>query len=194
MFCFKSNSTIKSTIKKSKFYCFGFNVKTAEEAKQQIKQLHTQYPDASHICYAYILGNDQKEFFYSDDGEPSKTAGLPIYGAMVRCQLSFCLIAIVRYFGGTKFGTTLLKDTFSSLANELIGSSSLSNVQKVKIYKISVPYSSIKNIENNFKDTIVKKEFDDSANFYIYQTDENKLKLSANNAVIFDENYLLIKD
>ncbi|MDE6477432.1 MAG: YigZ family protein, partial [Mycoplasmoidaceae bacterium] len=135
MFCFKTTNLYKETINKSKFVCLAFNISNSEEGKEIIKRLHTEYPDASHICYAYVLGNNQEDFFYSDDGEPNKTAGLPIYNNMKKYKLSFCMIAIIRYFGGIKFGVSALKDCFSNLANKLIELNKLVSVKKVNLFK-----------------------------------------------------------
>ncbi len=193
MFCFKTTNLYKETINKSKFVCLAFNISNSEEGKEIIKRLHTEYPDASHICYAYVFGNNQEDFFYSDDGEPNKTAGLPIYNNMKKYKLSFCMIAIVRYFGGIKFGVSALKDCFSNLANKLIELNKLVSVRKVNLFKIEFNYDQIKNNENLFKKEIVKKEFLDKVIFYIAENETNKIILQENNARLVDKNYLLTK-
>ncbi len=192
MFCFKTKNIYKETINKSKFICLNFNISGAEQAKEIIKKLHSEYPDASHICYAYILGNNQEEFFYSDDGEPSKTAGFPIYTMMQKYKLSFCLIAVVRYFGGIKFGVSTLKDSFAALAEKLIKLNQLSNVKKVGLYELKFGYDKIKIYENKFKNEIIKKEFSDDVVFHVICNENNKKLLEQNDAKLINSDYLLI--
>lgn len=194
MFCFKTNNLYKETVNKSKFICLSFNVSNADQAKEIIKKLHSKYPDASHICYCYILGNNQEDFFYSDDGEPSKTAGFPIYTNMQKYKLSFCMIAIVRCFGGIKFGVSALKDCFSNLADKLINLNQLVEIKKVNLYAVEFNYDEIKKNENLFKNEIVKKEYLDKVIFHIFETEKNKKILHEINAKLIDKNYLLIKD
>ena len=65
------------------------------EAKEILKQMHNEYPDASHICYAYILDDSANNYYYSDDGEPNKTAGFPIYNAveyLLQQKIKFVLV------------------------------------------------------------------------------------------------------
>lgn len=162
---FKTFQTLyefKTTILKSKFYCFGFKVANETEAKQKVKEYKTKYKDATHLCYAYILGNNQETYYYSDGGEPNKTAGLPIYLAMRANKLSCSLIIIVRYFGGIKFGTKNLKDCFSNLANQTIKRAKLVNGCLVNLYKVIVSLNELKNLQHGFNKSIVKKIFHSS--------------------------------
>lgn len=146
------------TIKKSKFICFGYFVKSKDEARDIINAIKKQYPDASHICYAYIL--DDKIYYYTDGGEPSGTAGKPIYGALLSLKLNYTLCVVVRYFGGIKFGPGPLRSTFKDVALQTL-SKAKTKISEIKdVVRIKVPYSQIKFITNTFKTYIISKQYD----------------------------------
>jgi uncharacterized YigZ family protein len=83
-----------------------FPVSTEEEIKQYLNQSKKEYFDASHHCYAYILGADQAKFRANDDGEPNHSAGDPILGQIRSRNLTNVLVIVVRYFGGVKLGVS----------------------------------------------------------------------------------------
>lgn len=93
------------TEKRSKFLAFAMPVETLEEVKELVAQYTKKYYDARHVCYAYMLGAERKEFRANDNGEPSGTAGRPILGAINSHELTNVLIVVIRYFGGIKLGT-----------------------------------------------------------------------------------------
>ena len=88
----------------SKFINFAYPVENEDEIKLYLDNLYELHPDANHHCYAYILGIDKKNHRANDDGEPSGSAGLPIYNQILSSELTNILIVSVRYFGGTKLG------------------------------------------------------------------------------------------
>lgn len=92
--------------KGSKFIGYAYPVQDEEEAKKKIQALWEKYPDATHICYAYRLGLNGEHYRANDDGEPSGTAGLPIYNQIVSKNITNVLVASVRFFGGTKLGVS----------------------------------------------------------------------------------------
>lgn len=98
----KSKSYFKE--KGSKFYSYAFPINSEYEVKQYIEELKEEYKDARHHCYAFKLGLKGEKYRYSDDGEPSNTAGKPIYGQLNSFKVTNVLIVVVRYFGGTKLG------------------------------------------------------------------------------------------
>ena len=91
--------------KGSKFLAFAYPITHVDEVKEHIKTFKKEYFDARHICYAYMLGADRKEFRAVDDGEPSGTAGKPILGQINSKNLTNILVVVVRYFGGVLLGT-----------------------------------------------------------------------------------------
>lgn len=150
-------STIKSSfsIKKSKFLCFGYRVNNKEEIKAIINGLKKQYPDASHICYAYIL--DDNNYYFTDGGEPSGTAGKPIYGALQSFKLNYTLLVVIRYFGGIKFGPGPLRATFKDVAMQTLKSSKLKECVVADIVQIKISFDQVKKVTSSFKSIIQKK-------------------------------------
>ncbi len=92
--------------KGSKFIAYAIPVTTEEEIKEHLLRIRKEHFDARHHCYAYILGADKDKFRMNDDGEPSSTAGRPIYGQLLSFQVTNVLVVVVRYFGGTKLGAS----------------------------------------------------------------------------------------
>lgn len=94
------------TEKRSKFIATAIPVRSLPEIKQHLEAFQKKYYDARHVCYAYMLGADRKEFRANDNGEPSGTAGKPILGQINSKEVTDVLIIVVRYFGGIKLGTS----------------------------------------------------------------------------------------
>jgi len=105
---------------RSRFISFIWHVTTADEVKERIAALQKEYYDARHVCYAYMLGAERTDWRANDNGEPSGTAGKPILGQINSAGLSDVLIAVVRYFGGVKLGTSGLTEAYRSAAAQVI--------------------------------------------------------------------------
>ena len=102
----KDNVSAEITVKKSKFIANIFRVNSEQEAKLVIENMNKKYYDARHNCYAYII--DEKSNFierFSDNGEPSGTAGAPILGVLKNKDLHNIIVIVTRYFGGILLGT-----------------------------------------------------------------------------------------
>ncbi len=110
-------NTFELEIKKSKFIAYYYEINSIEEANIIIDELWKLNKKARHIPYAYKVCNTAKK---SDDKEPSGTAGMPIYNLLEMKNLDNCLIAVVRYFGGTKLGAGLLTRTYLNAAKGAI--------------------------------------------------------------------------
>ncbi|HIZ86271.1 MAG TPA: YigZ family protein [Candidatus Coprenecus stercoravium] len=106
--------------KGSKFLAFAYPVASEEEIKQHLERIRKEYYDARHHCYAYRLGLEGNVWRANDDGEPSSTAGRPIYGQILSHELSDVLIVVVRYFGGIKLGVPGLINAYRSAAADAI--------------------------------------------------------------------------
>ncbi len=91
--------------KGSKFLSFAIPVSSTDDVKEIVKNYKKEYYDSRHVCYAYMLGTERKEFRTHDDGEPSGTAGRPILGQINSRELTNILVIVVRYFGGILLGT-----------------------------------------------------------------------------------------
>lgn len=92
--------------KMSKFIAFAMPVRTEAEARAFIDDIRNRYHDARHVCWAYMLGADRSRHALNDNGEPSGTAGKPILGQINSLRLTNLAVAVVRYFGGIKLGTS----------------------------------------------------------------------------------------
>lgn len=88
----------------SKFYGYAYPVQNEDEVKECIEALKKQHHQARHWCYAWVLGKQYERYRANDDGEPSNSAGAPIYGQLQAYKLTNTLVVVVRYFGGTKLG------------------------------------------------------------------------------------------
>lgn len=111
--------------KRSKFLAFAMPVRSVEEVKQLVGEYQKKYYDARHVCYAYMLGAERKDFRANDNGEPSGTAGKPILGQINSNELTDILIIVVRYFGGVKLGTSGLIVAYRLAAAEAIAAAEI---------------------------------------------------------------------
>jgi len=107
-------------IKGSRFIGLGYPADSEETAQQILDDIRKREHAATHHCFAYAIGLDGTVFKYSDDGEPSGTAGRPIYQAIIGKELTDVLVVVVRYFGGTKLGAGGLTRAYSQAAAELL--------------------------------------------------------------------------
>lgn len=92
--------------KGSKFVAYAFPVTSRLQVKEYLEMLRKTHLKSRHVCFAYRMGADGSDFRQSDDGEPSGTAGRPILGQIDSFELTNVLVAVVRYFGGTKLGVS----------------------------------------------------------------------------------------
>ncbi len=90
--------------KGSKFIGYAYPISNEEEVKQHLDELKKEHHNARHHCYAFRLGTDGENYRFSDDGEPSGTAGRPIHGQLLSKNITNTLVIVVRYFGGTLLG------------------------------------------------------------------------------------------
>lgn len=106
--------------KGSKFLAFAYPVRTEADVKQRLEQLRKKYFDATHHCYAYVLGADKARFRAVDDGEPHHSAGDPILNQIRSHHLTDVLVVVVRYYGGTKLGVSGLIQAYRAAAESAL--------------------------------------------------------------------------
>jgi uncharacterized YigZ family protein len=106
--------------KGSKFIAIASPVSSTDDVRLQLEQLRKRYHDARHHCYAYRIGEEPYDFRYNDDGEPSGTAGKPIFGQIQSFELTNVLVVVIRYFGGVKLGTGGLIQAYRASARDAI--------------------------------------------------------------------------
>ena len=113
MFGITERVTCEIEVKKSRFITCLIPITDKNDVKEKIEQVKKEYPGATHYCYAYILLHDKK---WSDDKEPSKTAGQPILNVLEKHHLYYTLAIVIRYFGGIKLGAGGLVRAYSNAA------------------------------------------------------------------------------
>lgn len=106
--------------KSSKFFGYAFPIESEEEVKPIIDQLRKLHPHAVHYCYAYQIGTEKISYRANDDGEPSNTAGAPIYGQIQSFGLTNLLLVVVRIFGGIKLGVGGLITAYKTTAQMVL--------------------------------------------------------------------------
>lgn len=109
----------------SKFYGYAFPVTSEEEIKTHIENLKKQHHTARHWCYAWQLGMEYNSYRANDDGEPSNSAGMPIYGQLQSFDVTNVLVVVVRYFGGTKLGVGGLVQAYKTAAQQALEQSKI---------------------------------------------------------------------
>lgn len=155
--------------KGSRFIAFAIPVKSADEVKEEIQLLHKKYHDARHICYAYILGAEGAEYRANDDGEPSGTGGKPIHGVLLTHKLTDVLIAVVRYFGGVKLGTSGLIAAYREAASDAILQSEIIEKTVACYYTVSFQFITMNDVMRILKDKgcdIVEQSFDNDCEIH----------------------------
>ena len=116
-------------IKKSRFIATIMPITDLDDCKQKLQKIKKEYYDATHNCYSYvILENNQLTIKNSDDGEPSKTAGVVIYDVLKKNDLVNVLCVITRYFGGIKLGANGLVRAYSKATSDVVNI-----IKKIKI-------------------------------------------------------------
>jgi len=147
----------------SKFLACIYPVRGEEEIRMHLDELHKRYYDATHVCYAWRLGPQGGQFRANDDGEPSGTAGKPILGQLLSNGLTDCLIAVVRYFGGTKLGVPGLIAAYRESAAGAIAAARIVERTVDRIVTVDFPYVAMNDIMRAVKEEqprIVAQEFD----------------------------------
>ncbi len=132
--------------KGSKFIAYAIPVETEEEVKEHLIRLKKEHFDARHHCYAYILGPDKEKFRMNDDGEPSSTAGRPIYGQLLSFQVTNILVIVVRYFGGTKLGASGLITAYKTATKLALEQANIVEKEVELLKKITFDYLLLNNV------------------------------------------------
>ena len=164
--CFKSISELSTGRFKdngSKFLAFAYPVTTEEQIKEIIQGLKKEYYDARHHCYAYRLGHTGATWRMNDDGEPSSTAGRPIYGQILSAELSDILVVVVRYFGGIKLGVPGLIRAYKTSTADAIANATIIEKIATEPFNIIFDYLQMNAVMKRLKDlglTPTNQQFD----------------------------------
>lgn len=142
--------------KRSKFLAYAFPVQSEEEIKQRLAEIQKKHWDARHHCYAYILGPHKDAYRLNDNGEPSGTAGRPIYGQLLSKDLTNTLVIVVRYFGGIKLGVSGLQNAYKVAAREALDAATIVERTIQETYRVTFEYVKMNDIMQILKDPEVQ--------------------------------------
>lgn len=163
--------------KMSKFIAIAQPAQSADEAKALIKQIANKYHDARHCCWAYVIGTQRNEYLSSDNGEPSGTAGKPILGQINSFGLTNVVIAVVRYFGGIKLGTSGLIVAYREAARAAIEAGEILECHEQATLSFTFPYLAMNDVMKLVKAgelRVLSQQFDNVCSMTI-ETDADKL-------------------
>jgi len=170
MYSIKNNINNTLEIKKSKFITKLYRINSIDEIYNILNQVNNEYNDSTHICYAYILENNEK---CSDDGEPSGTAGMPILNVLKKNNLTNILAIVIRYFGGIKLGAGGLVRAYSNSITETLKLTSIIELEEGYLIELEFSYDQIKLVNyilNNKK--IIDKQYNDNIIYKFYLSKE----------------------
>jgi uncharacterized YigZ family protein len=142
--------------KRSKFLAYAFPVQDEQEVKQRLAEIQKKHWDARHHCYAYILGPHKDAYRLNDNGEPSGTAGRPIYGQLLSKDLTNTLVIVVRYFGGIKLGVSGLQNAYKVAAREALDAAVIEERTIQESFLVTFEYVKMNDIMQILKDPEVQ--------------------------------------
>ena len=159
----KTNNVYEEIINKSRFITLYYQVYSEDEVKEILASTKVNYPNARHYCYAYIIDNIKR---CSDDGEPAKTAGMPILNVLENQELNYVLCIIVRYFGGILLGAGGLTRAYASGAAN--GIPEVVEVEQGHLFELKFNYDAVRQIDYLLRDfEIVDKVFMDEITYTV---------------------------
>ena len=166
--------------KNSKFYGYAFPVTSEEEIKIHLEQLRKQHHGAVHFCYAFQLGTDTIYYRANDDGEPSNSAGMPIYGQIQSFGLTNVVVIVVRFFGGVKLGVGGLISAYRTAAQMVLQEAEIVEKTIDIYYKVSFDYKNMNKVmriikENNLE--IVAQKMNESCEIDLATRKKNAEKI-----------------
>jgi len=165
----ENNITNILEIKKSKFITLLIKIDNSNDVDDYLDNIKKEYKDATHYCYAYVIGNKEKA---NDDGEPSGTAGIPILNVLKRNSLNNILCVVIRYFGGIKLGAGGLLRAYSNSVSEALKVSNIIEYVPTLKIKIVFKYDNLNTINNLLiNSNIIYKEFDVNITYEVIITE-----------------------
>ena len=162
------DSKITIEITKSVFHSIMRHVDNVDDAKAFFQEVREEYPNATHYCTAYVIGKNGEYGHYNDDGEPSGTAGMPMFDVLRKNDLTNIAVVVVRYFGGIKLGAGGLVRAYSKSVSENLRVAEIIDIIEYKFIKLSFDYSLLKLVERNLEDAeIISRHFDLDVTLFI---------------------------
>jgi uncharacterized YigZ family protein len=140
----------------SKFFGYAFPVLNEDDIKEALESLKKKHHSARHFCYAWQIGTETIRFRANDDGEPSNSAGMPIYGQIQAFGVTNILIVSVRYFGGTKLGVGGLINAYKNSAQLALEASEIVEKTIDVYFRISFGYDLMNKVQRIIKERQLK--------------------------------------
>lgn len=163
MYTIKDDVTNEIIIKNSKFICVIYKPYNINDIDIYINKIKEIYKDATHYCYAYIINNNKK---FSDDGEPSGTAGSPIMQVLEKNNLNYVLCIVIRYFGGIKLGAGGLVRAYTKSVSECLKKANIKKLIPGYNVDIIFDYNQINTVDYILKNhSILLKKFEDNVTY-----------------------------
>lgn len=138
--------------KNSKFFGYCFPVQSEDKVKLILEDLRKEHYSARHWCYAFQIGTEQIHYRANDDGEPSGSAGLPIYGQIQSFELTNILVVVVRYFGGVKLGVGGLVTAYKETAKMVLENAEITEKTIDIYYEIKFDYKNMNKVMRVIKE------------------------------------------
>ena len=135
----------------SKFFGYAYPVITEDKVKNHLTLLKKQHHSARHWCYAYQIGTESITYRVNDDGEPSNSAGQPIYGQIQSFEITNVLIVVVRYFGSVKLGVGGLINAYRTAAKDAIENAKIVELEMFHWVELNFDYMDMPHIMNILK-------------------------------------------
>lgn len=152
MFSVKDKCQIEYEVSKSKFIGILIPITDESEVVSHLKELQIIYPGANHYCYGYVLGEHHDVQKASDDGEPQKTAGIPILDVIKKKNLTNVLLVVIRYFGGIKLGAGGLIRSYAKAATLVIDEAVFTTKQPYLRMSFEIDYPYTGDVEKIIRD------------------------------------------
>ena len=162
--------------KNSKFFGYAFPVTTEDEIKLHLDKLRKKHFGAGHFCYAFQLGTETLFFRVNDDGEPSNSAGMPIYGQIQSFGLTNVLVVVVRFFGGVKLGVGGLISAYKTAAQMALEESVILEKTIDIHFEISFDYKNMNKVMRIIKEKnleIISQQMKESCQIIIATRKKN---------------------
>ena len=155
----KQEYRYEQVIKKSRFIACVKPIQTEEEARNYIEEIRKEFNDATHVCTAYVCGDNNMIQRSSDNKEPAGTAGVPMLEAILKSDIENVCACVVRYFGGVKLGAGGLIRAYSSSVSEALKEADKVINVTFHQYSITYPYTLSGTLENWLRRNTIIKDF-----------------------------------
>lgn len=175
MYRIKEDHEEQMEIKKSRFITYLHRAESEADAKAFLTAIRRLHPDATHHCYAFIIGEHNEIKRSNDDGEPAGTAGVPMLECLDRNHMQDIIAITVRYFGGIKLGAGGLIRAYSKSVSHALSTAQITKKQWMEKYEIRFSYDLIGRIDYYFREhclEILDKAYDEEV-CYTYLCDHD---------------------